>query len=33
MKVELRLDIYVDRFNEAEGLLYLDDGESFNYKT
>ena len=28
----LRLDIYLDKENKAKGLLYLDDGESFNHQ-
>ena len=26
------MKVYLDNFNEAKGTLYLDDGESFNYK-
>jgi len=29
----IELQIYLDRDNSAEGLLYLDDGQSFRYKT
>ena len=27
----IRLDVYLDSFGRAEGLLYFDDGSSFNY--
>ena len=29
----IRLDVYLDQHLKASGLLYLDDGESFRYKT
>ena len=28
----IRLEIYLDQHEEANGLLYLDDGETLNYK-
>ena len=28
----IRLDVYLDSFGRAEGLLYFDDGSSFNYQ-
>eukprot|EP00347_Sterkiella_histriomuscorum_P017483 403349187 len=30
---DIRLDIYLDQNQQAKGLLYLDDGESFQYQT
>jgi hypothetical protein len=28
----IRLEIYIDKSNKATGLLYLDDGETHNYR-
>jgi hypothetical protein len=29
----IKLEIYLDKASLASGFLYLDDGESFRYKT
>ncbi|CDW88484.1 neutral alpha-glucosidase ab [Stylonychia lemnae] len=33
IRLPIKLEIYLDRNQQAEGLLYLDDGDSFRYQT
>ena len=33
INLPIKLEIYLDNKNEGKGLLYLDDGESFDYKS